>query len=77
MAMFTLHLPLAVFSFLIRSIAAFASKVIIISHYSRLCTNFFSLKQNRESDVCSLKTASAHVAVKYGMNETLLLVLVN
>ena len=56
---------------------AFASKVIIISHYARVCNYFFSLKQNRESHVCPLKTASDHVAVKYGMNGTLLLVLVN
>ena len=39
MTMFTLHLPLTVFQFLRRN--AFASKVIIISHYSRLCTHFF------------------------------------
>ena len=68
----TLQLPLAVFSF------SEASKVIIISHYFCLCTHFCKKKkQNRESHVCSLITASEHVAVKYGMNRTLLLVLVN
>ena len=40
--MFTLHLPLAVFSFSEKlSSFAFASKGRIILHYSYLCTHFF------------------------------------
>ena len=40
--MFTLYLPLSVFSFLVKlSSFALASKVRIILHYSHLCTNFF------------------------------------
>ena len=40
--MFTLHLPLAVFSLSVKlSSFALASKVRIILHYSNLCTNYF------------------------------------
>ena len=57
-------------------------------HARRKCLKFFPLefstnyfyekkKKNSESHVCSLKTGSEHVAVKYGMNGNPLLVFMN
>ena len=52
MTVFILRLPLAVFSFSEKlSGVALASKVIIISHYSYLCTFFFFLQENKNANL--------------------------
>ena len=53
--MFTLHLPLPVFSFSVKlSSFALVSKAGIVLHFFHLCLQFFSRKHKRESHVCRL-----------------------
>ena len=57
MTMLTLYLPLAVFSF--SEVMQFASKLIIISHYSRICTHFFKKTKPRISHLLSQNSERA------------------
>ena len=68
MTMFTLHLPLAVFSFSkYRCVRTKGDNYFALFSFMY---SFFQENKLLESHVCSLKTASEHIAVKYGMKKT-------
>ena len=72
MTMFILHLLFSVYQTCFVSIKGDNYFALFFSMYQ-----FFCRKQNSESHVCPLKTASKHVAVKYGMKRKPLLVFMN